>query len=106
MPRERTVMEEVRIRGTQGTEEFKGKGEGQREEKSWGKKGQERSERRCEVGKKGGENINRGFWEKIAACFIGQLSWGITGSLQRKDEKKRMTKKIQRRFPSKLPGKH
>lgn len=38
----------------------------------------------------GGEikkNINHRVWEKIAACFVAQLSWGMSGSLERKEER-------------------
>lgn len=37
--------------------------------------------------------------EKIAACFVGQLSWEMAGNLEREDEKKGMTENIQRGFP-------
>lgn len=57
-------------------------------------------ERRCGEGETWErENINRGVWELIAARFVGQLSWGTRGGLDRKDEKKGTTGVVQQRFP-------
>lgn len=45
------------------------------------------------------ENMNHGVWERIAAYFAGQLSWGMAGSLERKDKKKGMTEKNTTEIP-------